>query len=332
MENKNLDKQNLRQVILDFPKQFKIGLELAKDMKIAGDFRSVVVSGMGGSAWPVDILKDYLKNSGVEELEIIQNRNYSLPKKAYTNSINFFSSYSGDTEEPVASLEEAIKNNLPLIVFTYGGKHLELAKKNNLPCIIIPQCVQPRYATGYFFGAMLQVLINLGLTKDASSDILEYSNKLAENTINLEKKGQELAKKLVGQTPIIYASDRYGAVGMVIKIKINEDAKTPAFWNVYPELNHNEMVGFTLPQGKFHVLTFMDKDDNPRIIKRMQLTAELYKTKGIETDIIEMEGDSLFTKIFSSLILGDWIAYYLALEYGQDPVLVEMVEDFKKLL
>jgi glucose/mannose-6-phosphate isomerase len=118
MQNK-IDKENLWQVIVDSPKQFKVGFESAENIKLEGSFSSLIVSGMGGSALPADILKTYLNEQGVD-LEIIQNRGYKLPKKAYQNSLNFFNSYSGNTEETLASLEEALKNNLPSVAFASG--------------------------------------------------------------------------------------------------------------------------------------------------------------------------------------------------------------------
>jgi glucose/mannose-6-phosphate isomerase len=87
-----------------------------------------------------------------------------------------------------------------------------------------------------------------------------------------------------------------------------------------------------LPQGKFHVITLLDKNDHPQNIKRMRVTSELLKSKGIETEIIEMANDNIFNTIFNTLLLGDWVSYYLAMEYGQDPTPVDMVEDLKKAL
>ena len=147
-----------------------------------------------------------------------------------------------------------------------------------------------------------------------------------------ENQGKKIAQKLIGKTPIIYAADKLRAIAMVWKIKINENAKTPAFYNVFPELNHNEMVGFTLPQGKFHILTLLDKNDHPQVIKRMKITAKLYAQKGIETTLIEINKQDIFSLIFQTLLLGDWISYYLALAYKQDPTPVKMVEDLKKML
>jgi len=332
----NLDKSNLRQVIIDSPKQFAKGLELAKNIKVPGNFTNVVVSGMGGSSLPIDIFRTYLNSlyptEKIKEFELIQNRTYSLPHESYDNCLNIFSSYSGTTEETLSSLEEAIKNNLPSIGIATGGKLIELCQANNLPFVILPAGIEPRYATGYFFGSLLQILANQGLISDKANDIVELSKNLEKEVLRLEDRGKELVELLIGKTPVIYSSDKFKSVVMIWKIKINESATTPAFYNVFPELNHNEMAGWGRPQGKFHIITLLDKDEHPQVIKRMRITADFLKEKGTETTIIEMEGLDILNKIFNTLLLGDWAAYYLALAYGQDPTPAKMVNDFKKLL
>jgi glucose/mannose-6-phosphate isomerase len=333
-----LDKSNLRQVIIDFPKQFEQGFRLAKNIKIRGDFRSLVVSGMGGSSLPVDVLKIYLKsiyrkNPRKNKLfHVFQNRTYSLPREAYYDGLNFISSYSGTTEEAISSLKEVLRNKLSAVGFTSGGKLEKFCQKNKIPCVMLPKGIEPRYATGYFFASMLQVLANAGMIEDKSWELAELSKKLRKIVLKLELQGKKIAYQLAGKTPIIYSSEKFRALAMIWKIKINENAKTPAFYNAYPELSHNEMVGFTLPQGKFHVITLMDKKDHPQNIKRMKITAQLFQKKGIGTTIVEMEDKNIFDTIFSTLILGDWVSYHLALLYKQDPSPVKMVEDLKKLL
>jgi len=333
-----LDRENLRQVILDSPKQIKIGLELAKDIKVSGDFKSVEVSGMGGSSLPANVLRIYLNSIYMKNPKknksfgIYQNRFYSLPHEAYDNCLNFFASYSGNTEETLSSFKEGMKHKLPAVGLAAGGKLAEACEKNHVPCAILPNGIQPRYATGYFFSAMVRILINAGMIEDVSGELSKLSEKLEKSVVALEKEGRAIAKKLKGKTPVIYSSAKFKSLAMIWKIKINENAKTPAFYNFFPELNHNEMVGFTNPQGKFHIITLMDKKDHPQNIKRMEITAKLLKKKGIGNTIIEMPDDNIFNTIFSTLILGDWVSYYLALEYGQDPTPVVMVEELKKML
>ena len=119
---------------------------------------------------------------------------------------------------------------------------------------------------------------------------------------------------------------------MIWKIKFNENAKTPAFWNFFPELNHNEMVGYTNPQAKFFIILLKDNDDDQRNLKRYQATQVLLTEGGIDSEIIEMEGANVFSKMFLSITYADWASYYLALLYEQDPTPVAMVEKLKKIL
>lgn len=335
------DPSNFRQFILDTPNQFKVGMELAKNIKIQGQFSSVMVSGMGGSALPVDLVRTYLadlfkRDSRVKPFEVGSNRYYSLPAQSKSKScLNFITSYSGNTEESISALKEARDLGLPVVTFSSGGKIEEMANELNLLHIKLPipfPNYQPRIGTGYFFGAMVQLFINHGLIPDVSIELLDTAETFHNGMASFEARGKDLSGKLNGKTPIIYASDLFRSVAMVWKIKMNENAKTPAFWNYFPELNHNEMVGFTNPQAKFYLVMLKDPDDNPMNLKRYTATADLLKEKDIESEIIELEGKDVFSKMFLSITLADWTSYYLALEYGQDPTPVDMVEKLKKIL
>ena len=337
----NLDKSNFRQFILDTPSQFEVGINLIKNAKIEGSFNSVTVSGMGGSALPANLLRTYcnslFKNHPeYKPFEIYINRYYSLPPEAQEKtSFNIIASYSGNTEEALSSLEEVRKLNLPFIGISSGGELEKLCKEYSAPHIKLPipyPNYQPRMGTGYFFGAMFKLLVNQGLVPDLTNNIIACATKLNDFMPSYEKKGKELAKKLIGKTPVIYASPKYKSVAMIWKIKMNENAKTPAFWNFFPELNHNEMVGFTNPQAKFFIIMLKDQDDNPKNLKRYDSTANLLKKNNIESIIIDMDGDDVFTKIFSSITYSDWTSYYLALEYNQDPTPVDLVEELKRIL
>lgn len=336
-----LDTYNFRQMIIDSPDQFRVGFEIAKGVHIPGSFKSVMISGMGGSALPGNIFRIYLndlfrKDVGDEQpLAIYQNRSYTLPPEAFDNCLNFICSYSGNTEETIASFEAVLEHKLPCIGLSSGGKVEEMCLANNIPHIKLPipfPGFQPRVGTGYFFGSMFQILINLGLVRDTTEELLAEAEKIRQVLPDLEEQGKLLSKRLVGKTPIIYADTKYKSVAMVWKIKFNENAKTPAFWNFFPELNHNEMVGWTLPQGKFMILMLRDNDTHPRILKRLEVTAELLRGKGVEVETIDMVGASVFEKIFGTILIADFASYYLALEYGQNPTPVDMVEDLKERL
>ncbi len=339
--NATIDKSDLRKVILTSADQFAEGFSIAKDVSVAEDFQHVTVSGMGGSALHVDVLMTYLEHifatdTTHERIAFYHNRTYALPAVAYDRCLNIICSHSGNTEETIASFEEAIENHLPCIGISSGGVIEDMCKKHNVPHVKLPipyEHFQPRMATGHFVAVILQILINTGKISDVSTHITQgVAPDIHADVVSYEEVGKKYARSLVGKTPIIYASDAFRALALVWKIKMNENSKVPAFWNVFPELNHNEFVGFTNPQADFAVFMLRDSSDHPRNIVRYDATAEALRAKGLSVEIIEMIEGDMFRKIFSTIGLCDWISYYLALAYNQDPTPVDMVEDFKKAI
>ncbi len=316
----------MRDIILDFPKQFKEGLDKAKDVTIEGEFGNIIICGMGGSALPANLLITYLPRLN---LPIWIHRSYGLPPQANQKSLIICISFSGNTEETISAFKEAQKRNLKTAAITTGGKLGQLAQEGNLPLVSLPSVrIQPRWGSGYMFSSLVKILSNSGVVDDKSQEILEMAKNL--KPANFESSGQNLAKKLVDKIPLIYSSSRLKALARIWKIKFNENSKIMAFWNYFPEFNHNELVGITNLQGKFHTLILRDKEDHPKILKRMTLTANLMREKEIEVDFVEIEGRTILEKIFNNLILSDWTSYYLAKEYKVDPEKVELIEKLKR--
>lgn len=340
------DKSNMHKVIMDFPKQFSIGFDVAKDVIIRQaqhDFNQLIFCGMGGSALPGAILK-MLRNFYEWPLAIKIHRSYGLPARVSPRALIFAVSYSGNTEETISSYEEAKKRNLSVVGIATGGKLAELCKKDKTPLVKIPATgIQPRSAVGYLFAAVIKVLSNSNIIENLDKEILLLNKNLKPKI--LENQGKKLAQKIKGRIPIIYASDQYKALAQIWKINFNENSKSPAFWNYFPELNHNEMVGFEKSEMVgfekseiespkiFQIITLRDKKlDHPRILKRMEIMAKLFRDKKIDVDFVDIEGHNILTKTFSNYILSQWASYYLALEYDIDPTPVKMVEEFKKKL
>lgn len=326
-----IDKSNMKEVIIESPDQLRKGLLLAENIKIPGRPDNVIICGMGGSALPVNILKALSKT----DIPILVHRDYNLPGQAGKNSLIICVSYSGNTEESVSALEEALQKKLKIIGIATGGKIEKICKDNNIPLVKIPSGIQPRSATGYMVSAMAKILSNSGIISDLSEDILMAAGNLDAIMLQSEKEGKELAEKIGSKMPVIYSSNKFKAVSRIWKIKFNENSKTPAFWNYFPELNHNEMVGFSNagPHAKnLHVVILRDEDDHPRNLKRMELTASLLSKMGVEVDFVDIKEGTMAFKILSALLLGDWASYYLAIKHGIDPTPVELVEEFKKLM
>jgi len=346
-----IDKENLIETIKNAPNQLTAGLELSKNVKLDKNFYSIVLSGMGGSALVGELLQTYLSgtsnfrypisdetpNSNEKKIiSIVINRSYSLPPESYEpDCLNVISSYSGNTEETLSCFDEALKNNLNCLGIAAGGKVMDICKEKNVPFIEMPKPgpdFQPRFATGYSFSALLNLIANNGLITLDTNIFQETADKIKSDLPALENLGREIAQKIRGKTPIIYAPIQYKPLAMIWKIMFNENTKTPAFWNFFPELSHNEMVGFTKPQADFYFIMLRDKNDHPQNLKRLEITVNLFKEYGIESIASDIpEGNPVY-RIFAAIQLGSFASYHLALAYGINPTPVEMVEKLKKML
>ncbi len=315
--------------IKNFNKQFLYEPEIINKENLVKKSGFVIV-GMGGSALAPLLLKTWKP-----KLDITIHRDYDLPEtlESLKNKTIILSSYSGNTEEVIDAFLKAKENDLNIAVISVGGKLLSLAKENNVPYVELPNTgIQPRMALGFSIKAFLK----LTGEEEELKNISELATTL--NPTNFEENGKLLAQKLKNYVPVIYTSNHNSSLAEIWKIKLNETGKIPAFYNVLPELNHNEMTGFDVRDStkelsnKFYFIILKDLRDNPKILKRMDVLEKLYKDKNLQVETIELNNKNIWLKIFSSLVLADWIAYYTALEYGLEPEQVLMVEEFKKLI
>jgi len=334
---KSLDSSNMEKVILDFPKQFQAGIKAAekttlKSYTFLTPPENIIICGMGGSALPGDILV------ALRPLDVFVHKSYGLPPQAGNDSFVICVSYSGNTEETLSAFSEALKKKLPLIAITTGGKLEELCKKNSIPLALIPSpYIPPRLALGVQFAALLQILVNHNLLPESLiKELLKLGQSLKSK--KLEGQGKELAKKIYQKIPIIYASKQFREVGLIWKNSLNETAKILAISNYFPELNHNETVGFwkvnerQISNKELLVIILRDPEDHPRVLKQMEITRDIIKKEGVEVKVIDIQGKSKLEKLFSTVLLGFWTSYELAMDYGVDPTPVKTIEDFKRRL
>ncbi|MCD5396324.1 MAG: bifunctional phosphoglucose/phosphomannose isomerase [Candidatus Pacebacteria bacterium] len=327
----------MREIILNFPKQFRVGIKTGKTIKLKIRPQKICICGIGGSALPANLLSMIIGEYKLNIPLIIQ-RDYLLPASVNKKTLLICISYSGNTEETISCLKEGLKRNLKIVLISSDGKLENFAKKYNLPIAFVPKGYPPRMALGYLFGALVGILNNLNLVPNSLIKNLRNLDKKL-NPPKLEKEGKILAKKLQGKIPLIYASNRFKYLARIWKIKFNENTKIPAFWNYFPELNHNEMTGFenisnlkSQISNLIYLIILQDRSDHQRNKKRMELTLKVLKKRGIKGEIIKLTGKTFLEKLFNSIILSDWVSFYLAKYYGIDPIPVKMVEEFKKLM
>jgi len=332
-----IDRSNMRKIILNFPLQFNRGLKVAKNVslkhyRIVSTPNNIIICGMGGSALSGEILIN------LRPLNFFIHKSYGLPIQAGNGSIVICVSYSGNTEETLSTFKEASKRKLPVIAITTGGELAKLAKKNDIPLVVLPApYTQPRLSLGLQFAALLQVLANHYLIPDNYiHEITKLETSLKPKS--LENKGKALAKKIGKKIPIIYTPEKLKGLGLIWKNNFNENAKTLAFSNHIPEMNHNEIVGFWnigKKEIKNDIITIIlrDKKENSRILKRINIIENILKEEGVTSVIIDIGGKNMLETIFNSAILSLWASYYLALGYYKiDPTKIEIIDKIKNKL
>lgn len=328
------DPSDMRSMIENFPGQFAAGSSWAANIEIDQQINRIVVTGMGGSALPTDLVNAVFRADLKQP--IILNRSYQLDPYLLTpDTLVIACSFSGNTEETISAYHQAIVANMPTVAIAGGGELIQIAKQNNLPYVQLIKPTpdfQPRMGSGFFFGAIAQILFQARwISTERLQDVLNQAQQL--DPTQLEPAGRELANIIGDRIPVFYTSDQYWPVARIAKIKINENSKLPAFWNYLPEANHNEMVGYSQPNGNYIAICFIDQSEDPRINRRFAIMTQLLHEKvEIPHYNHQMIGTSTFTKIFNTLCLCDWASYHKALSAGIDPTPVAMVEDFKQLV
>ncbi len=322
----------MEEAILGLPEQFRFKPEIKEKGKLCAKYEMSFVIGMGGSHLCGGILKAINPS-----LPIYIRKDYGLPTVPHAlkeKTLFVFVSYSGNTEETLDAFEEAVTEGLNVAVITTGGVLGARAEELSVPRVIIPHTgIQPRNAVGYSTLSLATVLCDGDSIKElqALSDELEPEKE--------RPKGFEIAEMLEDSIPLIYASSDNEALAYNWKIKFNETTKIPSFYNVFPELNHNEMEGFGVTDSTrelsspIAVCFLSDSNDHPRIRKRMEVTEGIYREHGIKSYQFELEGLSRAERIFRGLSVADWASLELSLShYKTDYDNVPVIEKFKKLI
>lgn len=318
----------MKQSIINFPNQFKYQPQI-ENPKSWHSKPNFVLLGMGGSHLAGDLLLS-LKT----EIPITIHQDYGLPERINPKSHSVIAcSYSGNTEEIIDGLKQALDQKYNCLIITTGGKLLEMALENNLPYIKIPDDgIQPRMAIGY----LLQGLITAIGEPSLPTTLRHLSESLNPN--QAKEQAEKILPLLKNKIPIIYGSNKNKALLYCWKIKFNETGKIPAFYNTLPELNHNEMAGFDFnEQSKplnelFSFIIIKDETDNDKIKHRIDILKQILEDKNFPVTIINLEGRNPEEKIFQSLLVADWLTLNLANDYQAEPEQVPLIEKFKQLL
>ncbi len=327
----------------EMPGQCQQAWQMAMDFPLPPDFAGVdkvVVLGMGGSAVGGDLARSLV--AAEARLPIIIHRDYGLPALVDDRTLVIASSYSGNTEETLSAFEQALATGAKKLAITTGGRLREMAEQRNIPVCVVDYQAQPRAALGFSFFPILGFLQRLGIIRDKSAQVGEVVPVLQELSAKIDEKmplsrnpAKQLAERLYGNLVVIYGAGILAEVAHRWKTQINENSKAWAFYEVFPELNHNATVGYQLPRelaGRIRVVLLHSPSFHQRIQLRYRVTGELLDRAGVKYEFVNSEGKSPLSQMMSLVLFGDYVSYYLALLYRVDPTPVDAINYLKERL
>ena len=306
---------------------------------VSGEINSMVVSGMGGSALGASLFLNWTQPS----VPMAINRQYDIPGFVSQRTLFVASSYSGNTEEALSAYRQARERGAVAVAMTSGGKLEELAKENGVLVLKLPGGIQPRMSVFYQIKALSALFDavsafgagDLAVQVSACADFLAEESKRWLPEVRTEANlAKQLAGEIAGKTPVIYAGPRLSGAAYKWKISFNETSKNIAFYNQWPEFNHNEIMGWTShPVEKpFQPVELISAFEHPRVSKRFEISNRLLSGKMPHPLVIETKGDTLLAQILWAVLLGDFTSLYLAMLNGVDPTPVKTIEKLKQEL
>lgn len=340
----DLDQENILGNICDLPDQVEKCWQDFEQIALPTPYinaKSVLILGMGGSAQGGGIIASLAQKTSSIPVEVL--RDYDIPAWVDKNTLVIAVSYSGETEETLSAFSQAVKLTEKLITISTDGQLYSLGSQRKALHYKVVYGSQPRAALGYTLTAVLAIFKKLNLIEVTSDDIKEavilmraLQKKIGAEIPERRNMAKILAQKIYNRFPVIYGAGNMAEVARRTKAQMNENAKTASFYEVFPELNHNALVGLDFPneiRQKLFFLILQSKYDHPRTILRENITAQILEQKKLPYESIMMQpSGSQFAEIMQMITLTDFVSYYVAILNNIEPNPVGIIEVLKEKL
>lgn len=327
--NKNI----MKKLIRDFTQHIKQSIEISESTTLhpsKTNINNVLICGLGGSGIGGTIINEIISSNANTPVTI--NKNYTIPAFVNENTLVIICSYSGNTEETLEMLEKAQAKNAEIACITSGGTVEETAKQNNYNYIKVPGGNPPRAAFGLTFPPLFFLLRNYKITSENYIEQLLVAAELIDiEEESIFEQAFEVSLKLIDKTPIIYASAGFEGVATRFRQQLNENSKMLCWHNIIPEMNHNELVGWTTKKEDFAVVMLRNDNDYYRTQKRMDVNKHIISEY---TDITEIysKGETQLEQALYLIHLTDWISFIIADKKNIDVVEVNVIDHLKSEL
>ncbi|GAB4138494.1 MAG: bifunctional phosphoglucose/phosphomannose isomerase [Bacteroidia bacterium] len=322
---------DMRSLVEGFPAQLDEAVKIGSNAVLrqpSSPIQNVLISGLGGSGIGGTIVSELVFGSCPVPVNV--TKGYFIPSYINQHSLVIVSSYSGNTEETIACMEEAIRRNAHVVCITSGGTIAELAHKHNCSLITIPGGMPPRSCLGYSLSQLLFIFKGYHLiTNDVAAEISSASKLLINERDAICREAETLAKMLHGKIPVIYSTTNNEGIAVRFRQQLNENAKVLCWHHVIPEMNHNELVGWAGGTEEYAVVIFRDKDEYERNNQRIQLNTDIIRRYTPYFTEVWSKGTTAIEKAVYFIHFGDWVSVYLADLRGVDAVEVNVINFLK---
>ena len=323
----------MKDLIKRFPAQLKDAVEIARKAKLSPyktSINKVIICGLGGSGIGGTLAKEILFDEAIVPIEVLKS--YSLPSYADEQTLVICSSYSGNTEETLECYSLAQKKKTKIVCITSGGALLEMAKKDGNDFIVVPGGMPPRSCLGFSLTQLFHILSYYQLAPQKSVDIEETAETLQREQETIIHDAHNIAKKISSKLPVIYSTALFEGIAIRLRQQLNENAKILCWHHVVPEMNHNELVGWSHAYPDMAVILFKDKDENPRNRLRMEFCKKIFNKYAAEIIEIPSKGKSTVEKTIYWIHLGDWVSLFLSEIRNVDAMDIRVIDSLKQEL
>lgn len=338
-----IDSLGMFDLAAGFPEQLAEAAEVGAkiDPPSPEGVENVFILGMGGSGIVGNIVEALMaERCG---LPIVVVKDYRSPGCLGTHSLVFSVSYSGNTEETIEATTHAIEGSSKVVVVSSGGYLKELAEEKGLTYVPVPGGIQPRAALASMVVPVFSIMERMGIWGGFEHELAAAVSQLQARRPSLgpespveENPAKRVALDIRRKIPLIYGGGIGGVAAHRFKCQINENAKAPAFWNVYPELDHNELVGWgqhgDVTRQLIQLVELRNDFEHPQVRKRFELTREIMRECIAGVTEVHARGDHPLGQLLDLIYVCDYASLYLAVVEGIDPGPVTAIEELKKRL
>jgi len=342
---KQLDKQNMLAQIDSLPDQLQSAWDLGQTQTLPDfkDIQNIIICALGDSAIAAELVTVSVSSS--IRIPVTLQRGYGLPAFASgQKTLVICCSHSGNTEEVLESFDTAIKNKCSVFVISTGGKLIQHAAEKNISAWKFDSNgVVDTAALAYPFGLLLALFSRLGFIPDPADDVAEAiammkrsQQHIVADVIAAKNPAKRYAGQLVGRWVTFVGTENLAPIARRWKTQINQLAKAGANFEIIPEATHNTLIATINPNATLnaHTMTLFMRapSDHPRNRLRSDLMRQAFMLEALNTDVIDARGKSIIAHLWTLILFGDYMAYYLAMAYGADPSEETAVINFKRSL